>query len=66
MVLSPDQRRLLLDAARGTIRRALAGEHPPPPPCPDPGLQQHGGCFVSLHEIGTHRLRGCVGRMDAA
>jgi AmmeMemoRadiSam system protein A len=22
------------------------------------------GCFVSLHELSTHRLRGCVGRLD--
>ena len=67
MVLSPDQGRLLLDAARETIRRTLRGEHPhPPPPCPDPALLQHGGCFVSLHQAATHRLRGCVGRIDAA
>ena len=28
-------------------------------------LQQPAGCFVTLHEQLTHRLRGCVGRLDA-
>ena len=35
-------------------------------PCPDADLMTPGGCFVSLHELRTHRLRGCVGRMDAS
>lgn len=65
MVLSTDQRRLLLDAARETIRRRLAGDRTPPRSCPDPAMLEHGGCFVSLHESETHRLRGCVGRMEA-
>lgn len=71
MVLSADQQRLLLDLARQTIRQALRADRPaaapvpPPPPCPDdPALHEHAGCFVSLHEIRTHRLRGCVGRME--
>jgi AmmeMemoRadiSam system protein A len=65
---------LLLEAARETIRRHLGGRanaggadaRLEPLPCPDPDLMTPGGCFVSLHELRTHRLRGCVGRMDAS
>src|SRR5687768_10159428 len=32
---------------------------------PDAVLSQHAGCFVSLHELRSHRLRGCVGRLEA-
>lgn len=34
-------------------------------PAPDPVLAQPAGCFVTLHRLGTHELRGCVGRLDA-
>jgi AmmeMemoRadiSam system protein A len=66
MDLSADDRRLLLDVARQTIRRALGGSAPES----DLGaidrltLQQRAGCFVSLHTLESHRLRGCVGRLD--
>jgi len=67
MNLSSEQVALLLDLARSTIRRSLgasnAASQPPPPT--DPHLFQPAGCFVSLHELATHRLRGCVGRLDA-
>jgi AmmeMemoRadiSam system protein A len=33
-------------------------------PTSDPALLASAGCFVSLHEKDTHRLRGCVGRLD--
>jgi AmmeMemoRadiSam system protein A len=66
MLSAPAHRRLLLDHARETIRRMLAAGAPAPcAECPDPALLAPGGCFVSLHERGTHRLRGCVGRLDA-
>ena len=45
--------------------RATSATPLEPLPCPDPALQTPAGCFVSLHELRTHRLRGCVGRMDA-
>jgi AmmeMemoRadiSam system protein A len=70
MLLSPQQQRVLLHAARDTIRVTLRG-HPPPrehaePAEPlDPALAQPAGCFVSLHRLHTHELRGCVGRLDA-
>lgn len=31
----------------------------------DPVLLADAGGFVSLHDIGSHRLRGCVGRLQA-
>src|SRR5436190_9681389 len=64
MHLFPEQQALLLDLARGAIRCALS-PHPTPPLPDDPQLYQLAGCFVSLHELRTHRLRGCVGRLDA-
>jgi AmmeMemoRadiSam system protein A len=64
MNLSHQQQDVLLDLARDSIRRALANE--PAPPLPgDPQLNQPAGCFVSLHRMFDHRLRGCVGRLDA-
>ncbi len=64
MNLSPDQQNALLDLARAAIKAALLRECGPPLPI-DPDLQQLAGCFVSLHETRDHRLRGCVGRLDA-
>ena len=79
MNLSPGQRAALLDAAREVIRRevvraTLGGASSADPASPsasdtaesgDPALVQPAGCFVSLHTQDTHRLRGCVGRLDA-
>jgi AmmeMemoRadiSam system protein A len=64
--LSAEQGRELLNLARGVIRSGLAGQqiviHVPH----DPALHQPAGAFVSLHVRQTHRLRGCVGRVDAS
>ena len=70
MELSSDQRRLLLDVARAVIRRVLSGRDLPaasdlPDGSDDPALLQPAGCFVTLHAAESHRLRGCVGRLDA-
>lgn len=73
MQLSETQRARLLDIARLTIRHWLIArddEHAPLPASlnvllADPDLQQPAGCFVTLHEMGTNRLRGCVGCLDA-
>jgi AmmeMemoRadiSam system protein A len=64
MTLSEQHQISLLDLARASLRAALAGEGMPPLPEHD-DLRQPAGCFVSLHERGGHRLRGCVGRLDA-
>jgi AmmeMemoRadiSam system protein A len=69
MELTADQRRTLLDVARQSIRSALfvaAEEHPGSIiGHDDPMLHQPAGCFVSLHSLEHHRLRGCVGRLDS-
>src|SRR3954451_22181174 len=64
MNLSDEHQRCLLDLARASLRAALTGERPPPLP-EDEDLRQSAGCFVSLHAVEGHRLRGCVGRLDA-
>ena len=65
MELSCEQRQILLDIARQTIRSTLVGPSAAVNPSDDPVLHQPAGCFVSLHMLGNHRLRGCVGRLDA-
>jgi len=66
MHLSPAHQRLLLDIARTCIRHALRGQADQITPASnDPVLTQPAGCFVSLHDAASHRLRGCVGRLDA-
>jgi AmmeMemoRadiSam system protein A len=64
MQLTPEHQHAILDLARSAIRAALAGAAPPAVP-DEPALRQPAGVFVSLHQSGTHRLRGCVGRLDA-
>jgi AmmeMemoRadiSam system protein A len=64
MHLTALQKQTLLETARDAIRSILCGTLPQPLPS-DPELHQPAGCFVSLHELRTHRLRGCVGRLDS-
>jgi AmmeMemoRadiSam system protein A len=66
MNLSAAQSGILLNLARQSIRAALRGEACAAQPPDDPALLAPAGCFVSLHEQGSGRLRGCVGRLDAA
>lgn len=66
MELFPDQRRMLLDVSRQTIRAALGAADPGVVENPDdPVLHQPAGSFVTLHTLNGHRLRGCVGRLDS-
>lgn len=60
MQFTPQQQRDLLNFTRAAIRRAL-GEEVTLPPLDDPAFDIHAGCFVSLHRLDTHRLRGCIG-----
>lgn len=64
--LSTQQCRILLDTARAVIRSELGGQFAILPVTDDPDLEQLAGCFVSLHTSATHKLRGCVGRIDAS
>src|SRR4051812_34249699 len=66
MDLSPAHQRMLLDIARASIRQFLRGAADQSMPASnDPVLNMPAGCFVSLHDHASHRLRGCVGRLDA-
>ena len=74
MDFTPEQRGAVLDLARVAIRARLesasdsdlgAGAAARPAAGVDPFLLRPAGCFVSLHQLHTHRLRGCVGRLEA-
>src|SRR3954447_23888633 len=66
MQLTPEQGRELLDLARRVIRASLSSEQIVIETPSDLALNQPAGAFVSLHELQSHRLRGCVGRLDAS
>ena len=65
MPLKPEQQSLVLDLARAFVRQGLGIAQEPAPEIADPCLGEPAGCFVSLHALPDHRLRGCVGRIDA-
>jgi uncharacterized protein len=60
-LLSPEDRRRLLDEARGAVADALAGR-PPRPVEPEGVFARRAGVFVSFHLDGD--LRGCIGHPD--
>jgi len=66
MPLSCDQQALILNMSRRFVREALHGLSPQCPSDCEPWLREPAGCFVSLHALEGHRLRGCVGRIDAS
>jgi uncharacterized protein len=67
--LSSQHRESILGSARAFVRQFLEPRMTPAAraaeAAPDPLLQQPAGCFVTLHTLQDHRLRGCVGRIDA-
>jgi AmmeMemoRadiSam system protein A len=66
MQISAAHRQLLLNAARTNIRDTLRGNgRASIPPTTDPVLTMPAGCFVTLHDRVTHRLRGCIGRLQS-
>jgi AmmeMemoRadiSam system protein A len=74
MQITQEQGQCILDLARATIYRTLGWEPPFARGQTDPiayllaaeaVLDHPAGCFVSLHQFQTHKLRGCVGRLDA-
>jgi AmmeMemoRadiSam system protein A len=67
MEIGLDHQRALLHAARTAIRETLRGSGQLIIPLTDdPILSMPAGCFVSLHEEATHRLRGCIGRLQTS
>lgn len=73
MEITQEQGQSILDLARATIYRTLQLQLALAPnelaslhtDLSDPVLDMPAGCFVSLHQAQTHKLRGCVGRLDA-
>jgi len=66
MDFSKEQQALVLNVTRGFIRAALESRDLVCPENLDPILDAPAGCFVSLHRLDDHRLRGCVGRIDSS
>lgn len=64
--LSEQDREHVLNYVRNAIRAALSGAERLEPDLDHPAMAQPAGCFVSLHKTGSHKLRGCIGRIDAA
>jgi AmmeMemoRadiSam system protein A len=64
--LSPEEKKLLLAAARESVTARLEGRKPgrAEPPYGDSGLNYPCGAFVTIHK--RAQLRGCIGRMSAA
>jgi len=63
MSLSPQDRQLLHEIARGTITGCLEGKTPPGLLNLPPILRELRGAFVTLHKHG--QLRGCIGLIEA-
>jgi AmmeMemoRadiSam system protein A len=68
--IDPQERGILLAAARETIAAELEGRkasYKEPPKTANSALNQPCGAFVSLHLTGAggRNLRGCIGRMTA-
>jgi AmmeMemoRadiSam system protein A len=61
--LRPDERRLLLEAARAAITARLSGRRFVAATAP-PALLERRGAFVTLHERHTGALRGCIGYIE--
>ena len=65
MTLSPHQQRQLLDLSRCVIRRTLGDGSAQEPAITDQALEARASCFVSLHNLDDHHLRGCIGQIRA-
>jgi AMMECR1 domain-containing protein len=68
MQLSSHTSDFLLDFAAQVIRNQVCPSAPDPKPLvfpQDPALKEPAGCFVSLHVLQTHTLRGCIGILQS-
>lgn len=61
--LTPEEKQLLVDLARGGVAAVVHGEEPPPLPALTPALSRKQAAFVTLRAGGE--LRGCVGAVFA-
>lgn len=55
----------LLDIARSVIQQQLGRRDLPRVPEDEPAFAQSASCFVTLHSLGEHHLRGCIGQINA-
>lgn len=62
-MLSPEQRRRLLEVARQALRHAVGKGPVPDLACDDAELTRDSGAFVTLEMDGN--LRGCIGYIEA-
>jgi len=67
MEISAAQQQILLHTARTSIQGVLRGNLPVSvlPGADDPVLSMAAGCFVTLHDRVSRRLRGCIGRLES-
>lgn len=63
-MLSREDRRTLLDLARGTVEAAARGGRLPELKDPSGALREKGAAFVTLRSAGGD-LRGCIGHIEA-
>jgi uncharacterized protein len=64
-MITPASSAALIELARIHIRAAVLEQHPPLVLVDDEILSERLGCFVSIHEHASKRLRGCVGRLES-
>ena len=62
-MLTPDQRAILLQVARASLRAAVSGGPPPRVGTDDPALKRLAGAFVTLKSPDGN-LRGCIGHVE--
>ena len=63
-MLSEEDRRTLLELARGTVEAAARGERLPELKDPSGALREEGAAFVTLRSA-DGELRGCIGHVEA-
>jgi len=61
--MNDEQKKDLLQLAKGTVEAVVAGKALPEPKTDDPELKSHRGCFVTLKN--GDRLRGCIGQFTS-
>lgn len=64
-MITPASSAALLELSRLHIRAAVLEQQTPAVHFDDALLSEFLGCFVSLHEHASKRLRGCVGRLGS-
>lgn len=61
--MNDEQKQILLETARDTVKAVIGRKSPPQPESEDPELTAYCGCFVTLKNHG--KLRGCIGQFTS-